>query len=120
MVQFRQILLWPIQLGLVEHFRKAALLMLRDRLVVAVIRMEIGDVESVRAFARTIRHLMEIVLRFTLRYRFHEISDRSLADDLYRLWAGQLGTAVLHDEVRNEILDMTEYLHSDQVLRHAG
>jgi hypothetical protein len=106
-------------LGLVAHFQKAALLMLRDRLVVAMTRMEIHDVETVRAFKRTIRHLKEIFLRFTHRYWFHEISDQSLARDLYRLWARQLGTDALYDEVRNEILDMTEYLDSDQVRRQA-
>jgi len=90
-----------------------------DRLVVAMTRMENGDVESVRAFKRTIRHLKEIFLRFTHRYWFHEISDQSLACDLYRLWARQLGTDVLYDEVRNAILDMTDYLDSDQGRRQA-
>jgi hypothetical protein len=63
--------------------------------------------------------MKEIFLRFTHRYWFHEISDQALARDLYRLWAGQLGTEMLYDEVRNEILDMTEYLDSDQVRRQA-
>jgi hypothetical protein len=106
-------------LGLIAHFQKAALLMLRDRLVVAMTQMDIRDVESVRAFKRSIRHIKEIFLRFTHRYWFHEISDQALARDLYRLWAGHLGTDVLYNEVRNEILDMTEYLDSDQVRRQA-
>ena len=106
-------------LGLIAHFQKAALLMLRDRLVVAMTQMDIRNVESVRAFKRSIRHMKEIFLRFTHRYWFHEISDQALARDLYRLWAGQLGTEMLYDEVRNEILDMTEYLDSDQVRRQA-
>ena len=45
--------------------------------------------------------------------------DQSLARDLYRLWARQLGTDVLYDEVRNAILDMTDYLDSDQGRRQA-
>ena len=106
-------------LGLIAHFQKAALLMLRDRLVVAMTRMDLRDVESVRSFKRSIRHTKEIFLRFTHRYWFHEISDQALARDLYRLWAGQLGTDQLYNEVRNEILDMTEYLDSDQVRRQA-
>ena len=106
-------------LGLIAHFQKAALLMLRDRLVVAMTQMDIRNVESVRGFKRSIRHMKEIFLRFTHRYWFHEISDQALARDLYRLWAGQLGTEMLYDEVRNEILDMTEYLDSDQVRRQA-
>jgi hypothetical protein len=106
-------------LGLVAHFQKAALLMLRDRLVVAMTQMELRDVESVRSFKRSIRHLKEIFLRFTHRYWFREISDQALARDLYRFWAGKLEIDVLYNEVRNEILDMTEYLDSDQVRRQA-
>jgi hypothetical protein len=106
-------------LGLIAHFQKAALLMLRDRLVVAMTQLDLQDVESVRSFKRSIRHIKEIFLRFTHRYWFHEISDQALARDLYRLWAGQLGTDVLYNDVRNEILDMTEYLDSDQVRRQA-
>jgi Mg2+ and Co2+ transporter CorA len=82
-------------------------------------QMDLRNVESVRSFKRSIRHIKEIFLRFTHRYWFHEISDQALARDLYRLWAGQLRTDVLYDEVRNEILDMTEYLDSDQVRRQA-
>jgi len=78
--------------------------MLHDRLDVAMIRMENGDVESLRPFTRTIRHVNEIVLRFTHRCRRHDSSDQPLARDLYRLRAGQLGTAVLDDGVRNEVL----------------
>jgi hypothetical protein len=106
-------------LGLIAHFQKAALLMLRDRLVVAMAQLDLSDVESVRLFKRSIRHIKEIFLRFTHRYWFHKISDQALARDLYRLWANQLGTDALYDEVRNEILDMTEYLDSDQMRRQA-
>lgn len=120
MVQFRQTLLWSIELELVAHFQKAALLMLHDRLDVAMIRMENGDAESVRAFTRTIRHLNEILLRFTHRCRRHDSSSQSLARDLYRLRAGQLGTAVLDDGVRSEVLPTTGHLDRDQLLRRAG
>jgi hypothetical protein len=106
-------------LGLIAHFQKAALLMLRDRLVVAMAQLDLSDVESVRLFKRSIRHIKEIFLRFTHRYWFHKISDQALARDLYRLWANQHGTDALYDEVRNEILDMTEYLDSDQMRQQA-
>ncbi len=82
-------------------------------------QLDLSDVESVRLFKRSIRHIKEIFLRFTHRYWFHKISDQALARDLYRLWANQLGTDALYDEVRNEILDMTEYLDSDQMRRQA-
>ncbi len=106
-------------LGLIAHFHRAALLMLSDRLVVAMSRLDIHDSKSVRAFKRSIRQTKEIFLRFTHRYWFHEISDQAQARDLYRMWAGQLGTDTLYDEVRQEILDMNDYLDSDQVRRQA-
>lgn len=106
-------------LGLIAHFHRAALLMLSDRLVVAMSRLDIHDSRSVRAFKRSIRQTKEIFLRFTHRYWFHEISDQAQARDLYRMWAGQLGTDRLYDEVRQEILDMNDYLDSDQVRRQA-
>jgi hypothetical protein len=82
-------------------------------------RLDIHESRSVRAFKRSIRQTKEIFLRFTHRYWFHEISDQAQARDLYRMWAGQLGTDTLYDEVRQEILDMNDYLDSDQVRRQA-
>ncbi len=87
--------------------------------MVAISRLDIRDVESIRVFKRSIRQTMEIFLRFTHRYWFHEVSDQAQARDLFRLWSGQLGTDALYDEVRNEIQDMTQYLDSDQVRRQA-
>ena len=39
----------------------------------------ISDADSVRRFKRTIRQLLEIFLRFTHRYWFHEVSDQPQA-----------------------------------------
>ena len=107
-------------LFLIAHFHKAALLMLSDRLVEALNRLDIHDPESVRRFKRVIRQLKEIFLRFTHRYWFHELSDQAQARELYRMCREFLGTDKLYDEVREEIQDMSEYLDSDSLRRQAN
>ena len=107
-------------LFLIPHFHKAALLMLSDRMVVALNRLDISDAESVRRFKRTIRQLLEIFLRFTHRYWFHEVSDQPTAKELYRMTSNFLGTDRLYPEVREEIEDMSSYLESDTLRRQAN
>ena len=107
-------------LFLISHFHKAALVMISDRLVDAVNRLDIQDAESVKRFKRTIRLLKEIFLRFTHRYWFHEISDQAQARALYRMAHEALDTDRLFAEVRDEIQDMSEYLDSDSLRRQAN
>ena len=107
-------------LFLITHFHKAALVMISDRLVDAVNRLDIQDAESVKRFKRTIRHLKEIFLRFTHRYWFHEVSDQAQARALYRMAHEALDTDRLFAEVRDEIQDMSEYLDSDSLRRQAN
>ena len=73
-------------LCLIAHFHKAALLMLSDRLVIAISRLDIRRPESVRVFKRSIRHTLEIFLRFTHRYWFQAVSDQAQARDLFAMW----------------------------------
>jgi hypothetical protein len=107
-------------LCLIAHFHKAALLMLSDRLVVALNRLDIHDAESVKRFKRTIRQVFEIFLRFNHRYWFHDIADQAQARDLFRLCAEHLGTDRLFAEVRQETQDMSDYLDSDSLRRQAN
>ena len=107
-------------LFLIAHFHKAALVMISDRLVDAVNRLDIQDAESVKRFKRTIRLLKEIFLRFTHRYWFHEVSDQTQARALYRMAHEALDTDRLFAEVRDEIQDMSEYLDSDSLRRQAN
>jgi CorA-like Mg2+ transporter protein len=107
-------------LFLIPHLHKAALLMLSDRMVHALNRLNIHDAESVKRFKRIIRQLLEIFLRFTHRYWFHEVSDQPQAKELYRMTASYLGADRLYDEIRNEIEDMSSYLESDTLRRQAN
>ncbi|MFO1036248.1 MAG: hypothetical protein U1E45_05325 [Geminicoccaceae bacterium] len=107
-------------LGLIAHLHRAALLMLSDRLVDSVSRLDINDVESVKGFKRDIRQLQEIFLRFTHRYWFHDVSIHRASSDLFRMWTSHLDTDRLYNEVREEVHDMSHYLDSDGLRRQAN
>jgi hypothetical protein len=107
-------------LFLIPHIHKATLLMLSDRMVDALNRLEISNADSVRRFKRAIRQLREIFLRFTHRYWFHEVSDQPQAKELYKMTEKYLGTDSLFDEIHNEIEDMSNYLETDTLRRQAN
>lgn len=106
-------------LAMIAQFHHAALLMLSDRMVLAVSRLEAEDRESVERFRKHIRDTTEIFLRFNHRYWFHEVSKQSIAKDLFRMWSEQLGNDALFEEVREEVLDMGQYLDSDAARRQS-
>jgi hypothetical protein len=107
-------------LFLIAHFHKAALVSMSDELAVAMNRLEIDDLNSVRQFKRSIRFAMEIFLRFTHRYWFHEVTNQSIARDIFHRLMRQLGTEAIYEEVRAEVEDMNEYLDTDSVRRQAN
>jgi hypothetical protein len=107
-------------LFLIAHFHKAALLSMSDELAVAMNRLDIADTESVRRFKRAIRQAMEIFLRFTHRYWFHEVTNQPLARSIFQRLTQQLGTDALYEEVRCEVADMNNYLDTDSVRRQAN
>jgi len=107
-------------LFLIAHFHKAALLSMSDELAVAMNRLTVGEIESVKQFKRTIRQMMEVFLRFTHRYWFHEVSSQTLARSVFGRLSRHLGTDEMYQEVRNEVTDMNEYLDSDSARRQAN
>ena len=107
-------------LGLLVHFHKAALLMMSDRLVGAVKKLDISEAASVRRFRRDIRQTLEIFLRFTHRYWYHEISDQAQFRDVFHMWTRHLGTERAYREVRDELHDMGQYLDSDLLRRQSN
>jgi biotin transporter BioY len=105
--------------GLVAHFHRAALLMLSDRLVATMSRLDPSRKDSVGRFRHDIRATLETFLRFTHRYYFSEISDQATIRDVFRLWMGHLGTERLYQELSEEINDMASYLETDLLRRQA-
>ena len=107
-------------LFLIAHFHKAALVSMSDELAVAMNRLTVGETESVKNFKRTIRQMMEVFLRFTHRYWFHEVSNQAIARSVYGRLSKFLGNEDLYQEVRNEVTDMNSYLDSDSARRQAN
>jgi hypothetical protein len=104
-------------LFLVAHFQKAALHMFSDRLVAAVSRLNIADVEANRVFRRDIRLTLENFLRFAHRYWFQEISNQAQARELYLMTRKHLDLDVLYRGIREELQDMGSYLDVDAMRR---
>lgn len=107
-------------LFLICHFHKAALLMLSDRLVAAVKRLEASSRRSAREFRREIYRLQEAFMRFTQRYWFADVSDQVQARDLFRMQRAQLDSEQLYRDLRSEIFDSVQYLDSDILRRQTG
>jgi hypothetical protein len=107
-------------LFMIAHMQRSALLMFSDQLVAALDRLDIQSAESVRVFKRAIRQNFETFLRFTHRYWFHELSDQVQVKALYRMCTEHLETEALHEEVKKEIYDMSQYLDSDSLRRQAN
>jgi hypothetical protein len=107
-------------LFLIAHFHKAALISMSDELAVAMNRLTVGETDSVKGFKRTIRQMMEVFLRFTHRYWFHEVSSQNLARGVFGRLTRHLGNEQLYEEVRNEVVDMNSYLDSDSARRQAN
>lgn len=105
--------------GMIAHFHRASLLMLSDRLVATMSRLDPAQRESVGRFRHDIRRTLETFLRFTHRYYFSEISDQAPIREVFRMWRDHLGTGRLYEELREEINDMASYLETDLLRRQA-
>jgi hypothetical protein len=115
--QFRQ---QYFLLFLIAHFHRSALLSMSDQLAIAMNGLEIGNIESVKRFKRVIRQAMEIFLRFTHRFWYHQISNQDIVRSLFQRTRNHLGTDLLYEEVRQEMIDMNGYLDSDSLRRQAN
>jgi membrane protein YqaA with SNARE-associated domain len=106
-------------LFLIAHFQKAALLMLSDRMVQAISRLDIQSEVSVKQFRSRIRNATAVFLRFTHRYWFENVSDQAVARDLFALMLKQLDSVGLFEKTRRRIMDMAEYLEGEEIKRQA-
>lgn len=106
-------------LFLIAHFQKAALLMLSDRMVQAINRLNIENEDSTKAFRQSIHNVMGIFLRFTHRYWFESVSDQAVARDVFSMMHQQLNTPDLFKKTRSRIMDMAEYLEGEEIKRQS-
>ncbi|MEJ2228768.1 MAG: hypothetical protein P8Y67_11135 [Alphaproteobacteria bacterium] len=107
-------------LFLIAHFHKSSLLMISDRMVGWIKRLEPLVPESVQAFRDGIFKLQENFLRFSQRYYFTQISGRSHIRDMFHMVREHLVIDQLHEEVRSEITDMVHYLDSNTLRKQSG
>lgn len=106
-------------LFLIAHFQKASLLMLSDRMVQAISRLDMQSEDSVKQFRSRIRNATAVFLRFTHRYWFENVSDQAVAKDLFARMLKQLGSVELFENTRRRIMDMAEYLEGEEIKRQA-
>ena len=107
-------------LFLISHFHKASMLMLKDRLVATITRLDSNSPKSVGAFRREVYRLQELFMRFTQRYWFTEVSDQVQARDLFRMQITQLGNEAFYRELRSQLFDTVQYLDSDMLRRQSS
>jgi hypothetical protein len=105
---------------LIAHVHRASLLVFSDVLVDAVNDLDIRNDGSVRRFKRRIRANFETFLRFTHRYWFHELSERSHMQAIFHMCSNHLRNGGLYNEVRDEIREMSHYLDSDSQRRQTN
>ncbi|MDP2323478.1 MAG: CorA family divalent cation transporter [Gammaproteobacteria bacterium] len=105
---------------LIAHVHRASLLVFSDVLVAAVNDLDIRNDGSVRRFKRRIRANFETFLRFTHRYWFHELSERSHMQAVFHMCSNHLRNGGLYNEVRDEIREMSHYLDSDSQRRQSN
>jgi hypothetical protein len=107
-------------LGLIAHFHRATLLMLMDRFVRTINRVEMERPETIRRFRSELRQTIETFLCFSHRYWFVEITDQAVPRDLFRIWSSHLGTDSLYSNVCDELQRMSGYLDSITLRRTSG
>ena len=95
-------------------------LMMSDRLVSAIkrLRHQRGGISS--PVRRDIRQTLEIFLRFTHRYWYHEMLRSGPIRDVFHMLTRHLGSEKAYREVRDELHDMGEYLDSDLLRRQSN
>ncbi len=106
-------------LFLIAHLHRASLLIFSDQLVDAIHDLDVRESQSFRTFRHRIHMCFEAFLRFTHRYWFHEISERTDIQALFRLCGKNLGNDSLYEETKEELRDMSQYLDSDMQRRQS-
>lgn len=102
-----------LKMGLIAHFHRASLLMLSDRIARAA---ETDDKDRRRDL---VRQVDEDVLRFRSRYWFHEVSNHLQGRTLFDLWARNLQTQRLFDQVIGESRTLNDVLEAEAQKRLA-
>jgi len=96
-----------VDMGLIAHFQKTALLSASEKLTLMVSReggeIKLPDQSEVRGFYD---HFIE----FTQVYWFDEIAPQEQGREMFHMWRKNLRVQELYDEVRQELKDLVDYV----------
>jgi hypothetical protein len=96
-----------VEMGLIAHFQKAALLAASERLSGMVRRTQSGKLTLPERQA--VQQFYDHFVEFTQTYWFDEISPQQQGRELFQLWRKHLRVQELYDEVRQELKDLVDY-----------
>lgn len=96
-----------VEMGLVAHFQKAALLSASERLSKMVGRNKDGSIKlpDKGEVAEAYNHFIE----FTQNFWFDEISPQEQGREIFEMWRKHLRLQEMYEEIRQEIKDLVEY-----------
>lgn len=97
-----------VQLGLIAHFQKAALLSASLRLS-ELVRRDGSGANILLPNPTQVREFYDHFVEFTQSFWFDEISPQEQGRELFEMWREQLRIQPLYNEVRQEIKDLVDY-----------
>lgn len=96
-----------VEMGLIAHFQKAALLAASQRLSEMVTRGNAGRIKL--PDQRKVRDFYDHFVEFTQNFWFDEISPQEQGRELFKMWREHLRIQELYEEVRQELKDLVDY-----------
>jgi hypothetical protein len=98
------------QLGLLNHFQKAALLTLSDAVSDAIAKYSGRDQRA--ELRDRIAALQERALNFTHCYWFTDLTNHVQGRELFAWWQSHLGTTTVFDQATREIAESNQFLNA--------
>lgn len=97
-----------VEMGLIAHFQKAALLSMSQRLSELVTRE--GKNKNIRLpDPQEVRDFYDHFVEFTQNFWFDEITPQQQGQELFQMWREHLRLQEIYNEVRQELKDLVDY-----------
>lgn len=105
-----------VEMGLIAHFQKAALLAASQRLSELVKREGKEGKDIVLPDQQEVREFYDRFVEFTQDFWFDEITPQEQGREMFQMWSEHLRIQEIYNEVRQELKDLVDYTE----LRAAG
>lgn len=102
-----------VEMGLIAHFQKAALLSFSERLTSMVSRKDEGGIKNqtiTMPDAKDIQNFYDDFIEFTQVFWFDEISPQEQGREIFQKWREKLRIEELYCDVRQQLQDLVEYV----------